>query len=134
MALTNYGPEGVNLTINGIPIEELGTTDPPITVADVENPTEIKRGLGGSSVRMDRVTRAKRLTVNVMPGSAESRQLIALIKSGADISFALTVNGTNEKEAGFDGVPEQRGDRTRGGGSEPSDDQFVFLCADGDEI
>lgn len=132
MALRNYGAGDTNLVINGIPLDEFGDTDPPITVEDIEAPSQLKRGIGGTSLRMDNQTQPKRLTVNLLPGSDQARQLEALIRSGVDIQFTLTVNGSPEKETGFDGVADNRGNRGRGGKSSVSDEQFVFQFADGD--
>lgn len=133
MSLKAYGAEGANLTINAIPVEQFGDRDPAITIEDLENRAQLKRGLNGTGLRLDNATRPKRLTVNVMPDSAEARQLIALEKTGADITFEFSQTGTNEKVAGFDGVMETRGQLTRAGKSTVSDEQFVFIFTDSEE-
>lgn len=133
MSLVNYGAEGANLTIFGIPIEEFGDTDPPITIADIEQRSTLKRGIGATSLRLDNRTRPKRLTVNLMPGSNEVRQLLAAEKTGADVTFEFSQTGTNEKVSGFDGVMINRGDIGRAGKTSVSDEQLIFEFADSEE-
>ena len=133
MALKNYGPNGTNLIIAGIPIDEFGDADPPITIEDIEQRSTLKRGIGGTSLRLDNATRPKRLTVNLMPGSDQVRQLLAVEKSGADITMVLSISGSAEKVAGFDGVLVTRGPMGRGGKSQVTDEQFIFEFADSEE-
>lgn len=133
MTLKAYGAEGANLTINNISIEQFGDSDPAITIEDIESRAQLKRGLNGTGLRLDNATRPKRVTVNVMPDSDEARQLIALEKTGADINCEFNQTGTREKIACFDGVLETRGQVTRAGKGQVSDEQFVFIFTDSDE-
>lgn len=134
MALKSYGAENANLTINNISIETFGDSDPAITIEDIENRAQLKRGLNGTGLRLDNATRPKRVTVNLMPDSDEVHQLLALEKTGADLTFEFSQTGTGEKVAGFDGVIETRGQMTRAGKSQVSDEQFVFIFTDSDEV
>lgn len=133
MAMKNYGADGANLTVFGIPINDFGDTDPPITIEDLEDRSTLKRGIGGRSVRMDNQTSPKRLTINLMPGSDEVRQIIAVAKTGVDATFTFSQTGTDEYVAGFDGVLISRGSMGRGGKTTTSDEQFVFEFADSEE-
>lgn len=133
MTMIAYGADGANLTIFGIPLDEFGDTDPPISIEDLEPRATLKRGIGGTSVRLDNKTRPKRLTVNLMPGSDQVRQIIAAAKSGIDATFTFYQTGTAEYFAGFDGVMVTRGAAGRGGKTSVSDEQFVFEFADSDE-
>jgi len=133
MALVNFGAEGANLTIFGIPIEQYGDTDPAITIEDIEQRSTLKRGLGGTSLRMDNVTTPKRLTVNLMPDSAEVRQILAAARSGVDATFTFTQTGTNESHAGFDGILVNRNQVGRAGKTTVTDEQLVFEFADSEE-
>lgn len=133
MALTAYGAEGANLTVFGIPIDEFGDTDPPITIEDVEPRSTLKRGIGGTSLRMDNVTNPKRLTINLMPGSEQVRQILAAARSGVDATFTFSQTGTGERVAGFDGILENRGQLGRGGKTTVSDESLVFVFADSEE-
>lgn len=133
MALRNYGSEGANLTVFGIPIEEFGDTDPPITIEDIEQRSTLKRGIGGTSIRMDNQTRPKRVTVNIMPGSNEARQILAAEKAGTDATLKFSQSGSGEKVTCYDGVLINRGQLGRAGKTTVSDDQFIFEFADSEE-
>lgn len=131
--MERYGPESTNLVLNGISVETFGDTDPAITVEDVENRTTLKRGLGGRNLRLDNATLPKRVTVNLMPDSPESRQIIALAKTGVDFAGTLGIVGAGEKYAFFDGILETRGQQGRAGKTSVSDDQFVFVFGNSEE-
>lgn len=133
MTMHRYGADGANLTIWGIPIDDFGDTDPPITIEDLEPRATLKRGIGKTSLRIDSQTRPKRLTVNLMTGCDQVRQLIAAEKSGVDATFTFSQTGTNEAVAGFDGVMINRGPMTRGGKTSTSDEQFIFEFGDSEE-
>lgn len=133
MAMNKYGAGNTALTIGGISIEEFGDTDPPISVEDVEQRSTLKRGIGGTTLRLDNLTRPKQLTVNILPGSETARELIALEKTGADITFTLEVIGTGERVVGFDGVMTNRGPTGRAGKTTISDEQFIFVFGDSEE-
>lgn len=133
MALANYGAEGANLTVFGIPIDEFGDTDPAITIEDIEPRSTLKRGIGGTSLRLDNKTRPKRLTVHLMPGSVQARQLLAVEKTGTDATFTFRQSGTAEMVAGFDGIMTNRGSMGRGGKTSVSDEVFTFEFADSEE-
>lgn len=131
--LNKYGADGSNLTVFGIPVEEFGDTDPPITIEDMEPRSVLKRGIGGTSLRLDNKTRPKRLVINLMPGSVEVRQILAAEKSGADSTFTFSQTGVNEKIAGFDGVLTNRGSVGRAGKTNIPDEQFTFEFSDSEE-
>ena len=133
MALTNYGAEGANLTVFGVPIEEFGDTDPPISWEDIEQRSTLKRGIGGTSLRMDNVTAPKRLTLNLMPGSPEVRQILAAARSGVDATATFSQTGTGERIVGFDGVLINRGTVGRAGKTTVSDEQLTLEFADSEE-
>lgn len=133
MAMNRYGADGSNLNINGIAFEEFGDTDPAITIADVDPRSVLKRGVGGTSVRLDNQARPKRVTVHLMPGSDEVRQILALEKTGVDFAGSFRQTGTAETFVFFDGVLEQREQAGRAGKANVSDDTFVFLFNDSEE-
>jgi hypothetical protein len=129
-----YGADGANLTVFGIPIDDFGDTDPPITIEDIEQRSTLKRGIGRTSVRLDNQTRPKRLTINLMPGSDQARQILAAEKSGVDATFSFRQSGTVEMVAGFDGVLVTRGTMGRAGKTSVSDCSFIFEFADSEEV
>lgn len=133
MAMKNYGASHADLTINGLPIDEFGDSDPPITIEDIDARATLKRGIGKTSVRLDGPTRPKRLTVNLMPGCDQVRQLLAIEKSGVDFFFTFRQRRTDEYVAAFDSVMTQRGSLTRGGKTSASDEQFTFEFSDSEE-
>lgn len=134
MAMYRYGADGANLTVFGIPIDDFGDSDPAITIEDIEQRSTLKRGIGRTSVRLDNQTRPKRLTINLMPGSDQVRQILAAEKSGVDATFSFRQSGTVEMVAGFDGVLVTRGTMGRAGKSSASDCSFVFEFADSEEV
>lgn len=133
MAMKRYGADGANLTLFGIPIDDFGDTDPPITIEDLEPRATLKRGIGKTSVRLDSQTRPKRVTVNLIPGSDQARQILAVEKTGVDATFTFFQTGTAETVMGFDGVLVNRGSMTRGGKTSVSDEVFILEFADSEE-
>jgi len=133
MAMNRYGADGANLVIFGIPIEEFGETDPPIRIEDIEQRSTLKRGIGGTSNRIDNLTRPKRLRVSLLPGSDEVRQILAAEKSGVDATASFRQTGTNESFVFFDGVLVNRESVDRAGRTTVSDETFVFEFADSEE-
>lgn len=134
MAMHRYGADGANLTIFGIPVDDFGDTDPAITIEDIEQRSTLKRGIGRTSVRLDNLTRPKRLTVNLMPGSEQVRQILAAEKSGVDATFSFRQSGTLETVIGFDGVMVTRGSMGRAGKTSVSDESLQFEFADSEEV
>lgn len=133
MAMNDYGAAGANLSLNGITISSFGETDPPIVIEDIEPRSALKRGTGGKANRMDNVTRAKRLTIHLMPGSDEARQIIALDKSRVDFYGMFSQSGTDESTTFFTGILVNRGQQGRGGRTNVSDEQFIFEFNDSEE-
>lgn len=131
--MKDYGANGANLVLFGIPIQEYGDTDPAITIEDIEPRNVLKRGIGGSSVNMSNKTNPKRLTVNLVPDSDEVRQIIAASKTGTDATFSFSQLGTGEKIVGFDGVLINRGQMGRAGKTTVTDEQFIFEFSDSEE-
>ncbi|MGJ8524176.1 hypothetical protein R84981_002895 [Carnimonas sp. R-84981] len=133
MALRQYGSAGANLTVFGITIDEWGESNPAITIEDLEYRATLKRGVGRSAVRLDNMTRPKRLTINLMPGSPQVRQILAAEKAGGDASFTFRQSGANEYFAGWDGVMTRRGQVQRAGRTTISDEQLIFEFNDSEE-
>ena len=133
MSMLNYSQDKGSLTLNGISFENLGETDPPITIEDIEPRTHLKRGTGGKSVRLDNATRAKRVTVCLMPGCDEVRQVLALDKARVDFNGLWSQAGTLEKVALFDGVLTNRGELGRGGKTAATDEKLIFEFNDSEE-
>lgn len=133
MTMHRYGADKADFTLNGLPINTWGDTDPPLTIEDLDARATLKRGIGKSSVRIDSQTRAKRVTINLLPGCDEVRQILALEKSGVDFFFTFRQRGTDETVSGFDGVMTQRGGMGRAGKQSASDETFTFEFNDSEE-
>lgn len=133
MAMSQYGAANASLTLFGIPLDEFGDQDPAYTIEDMEPRSVLKMGLGGTTNRIDRVNTPKRLTVNLLPGSDQVRQVIAAWKSGVDATATHRQIGTGEMVVMFDGVLENRGSISRAGKTTVSDEQLVVIFADSDE-
>jgi len=131
--MIKYGTNNSYLTISGINIENFGVTDPPYTIADIEDRSVINGGVGETSVRLDNARRPKQLTVNIMPGADEVRQLIALEKTGVDITATHRVGGSGERVEMFEGVISRRGDMGRAGKSSVTDEQFIIVFNNSEE-
>ena len=135
MAIRNYSSADGLLVINLINITEWGETDPALSIEDINPRTSMKYGLGGGAAALNPVAIRKRLTVNLLPGSAQARTLIALMKSKATIQAGWTQLGSVEAEALIDGRILSRGPRNRiteQAGS-LSDEQFVIEFRDSTE-
>jgi hypothetical protein len=133
MAMDKYGAAGANLTIFGIPVAEFGDTDPAITIEDIEQRSTLKRGIGGTSNRIDNQTVAKRLVVNLLPGSDEVRQILAAAKTGVDATATFRQTGTGEVVVMFDGILVNRGSMGRAGRTSVSDESLTFEFSDSEE-
>lgn len=133
MAMTHYGADNSFLTINGIVMENYGESDPAYTISDTEDRANLKTGTGRTSLRLDHLRKPKTLVVNLMPGSDEVSQLLALEKSGADINAVHSIGGTTEKVVMFDGIIQRRGDMGRAGRTSVTDETFTIIFADSEE-
>lgn len=133
--MLKYGNAYSHLSINGLDVTEsdLGETDPPITIEDIEPRGTLKRGTGGGAVRIDNVTRAKRLTVNLLPGGTLVRQLIAIEKTGVDFEATWSQQDTNETIHCVEGIITNRGPLGRAGRTTVTDEQFIFEFNDSEE-
>lgn len=133
--LGNYSAADGILTINGTVIDDFGESDPALTIEDVKDRTALKDGLGGNSVALDAVATPKQLTINLMPGSAQARYLVGLMKSKITIQATWNQSGTMEAEALVDGRILRRGPRARIAEQTGSlsDEQFVIKFRDSTE-
>ncbi len=135
MALRNYNAVDGLLLINGTNITDWGETQPAMTIEDINPRSVLKNGLGGGAAKLKPVTKKKRLTVNLLPGSDQARFLVALDNADATIQASFTQVGSAEAEVLIDGTIMQRGPRGRiaeQSGS-LSDEQFIIEFRDSTE-
>src|SRR5690625_7818346 len=93
MAISNYSSADGLLTINGTSINDWGETQPSVSIEDINPRVALKRGLGGNMAAMDPTTTPKRLNVNLLPGSPQTRSHVVLIKSRVYIHATLSHTG-----------------------------------------
>jgi len=125
MALQNFSTELSVVTVNGRRIQDFGDTATPYTDAPIDPKSQLRRGQGGSAVRLDRINPGRTVTLYLNPGSADSAYMQGLFNSGANITLSFTQIGTLETAVGAEGVIVNDGQRGRAG-STISDDQFII--------
>jgi len=125
MALNNFSTDQIVVTVNGREITDWGDSDSPITDAPIDQRSNLRRGMGGNAIRLDRKNPGRSVTLNLNPGSPDSAYMQALFNSYANISFSATVIGTLENAIGTEGVITNDGASNRGG-TTISDDQFLM--------
>lgn len=123
--MQNFSTDKFSVTVNDRIIESWGSTNPPVSVAEIDPPSQLIRGQGGGAVRFDRKNPGMRVTLNLLPGSADSAFVQGLKNTNANISASFRQIGTLEVAVGSEGVIVSRGTTGRGGSS-VSDDQYVI--------
>lgn len=126
MAVSNFSPSNTDFRINGIAITSWGTGQPPLTIEPIDQSGNLIRGEGGGAVALYRDNFGWRVTVNLLPGSANSAALKALKKARTSLTFSHTVIGTLEVGAGVDGIFVSEGALGRGSSSQVSDDVYTM--------
>lgn len=125
MALGNFSTINNVVTVNGRQISDWGEDANPITEEPIDQSSNLRRGYGGSAVRLDRINPGRRVTLNINPGSPDAAYLQGLFMSRANITYTRTVIGSLENVLGSEGVMTNDGTVQRGGVT-ISDDQFIF--------
>lgn len=125
MALSNFSTDLSVVTVNGRRLQDWGETATPYTDAPIDAKSQLRRGQGGSAVRLDRINPGRSVNLYVNPGSADAAFLQGLYNSGANISLTYQQIGTLETAVGTEGVMVNDGQRGRAGSS-ISDDQFII--------
>lgn len=125
MALSNFSTDQIVVTVNGREMTDWGESETPITDAPINQRSNLRQGMGGNAVRLDRKNPGRSVTLNFNPGSPDSAYMQALFNSYANISFSFTVIGTLENAIGTEGVIINDGSNNRGG-TTISDDQYIM--------
>ena len=125
MSLENFSTSNTVITINGRIITSFGESDPPYTDEPIDASTALRRGLGGTAIRLDRINPGRRVTLNLNPGSADSAYINGLFLSKANIELTYTQIGTLDAAVGAEGVIVNDGPRGRGGQT-ITDDTWIF--------
>lgn len=125
MALNNFSTELAVVTVNGRQIQDWGEAATPYTDAPIDPKSQLRRGQGGSAVRLDRINPGRQVDLYLNPGSPDSAFMQGLLVSGANITLSFTQIGTLETAIGTEGVIVNDGQRGRAG-STITDDQFTI--------
>ena len=125
MALSNFSTDLSVVTVSGRRIQDWGDTATPYTDAPIDATSQLRRGQGGSAIRLDRINPGRTVNLYVNPGSADAAFLQGLYVSKANITLSFTQIGTLETAIGTEGVIVNDGQRGRAG-STISDDQFII--------
>jgi hypothetical protein len=125
MSVINLSPQNSVLTINGATVDEWGQTDPPLTLEQIDDKEVLVRGLSGGAARIRRINEGWSLTVNLQPGSENSKYLSTLANNAVGVSASYATIGTNENWIGTEGVMTRQPSMGRGGPGF-TDDQFQF--------
>ena len=127
MALTDYfTTENSVVTVNGRQITDFGQAETPISEGYIDPKRTMVRGMGGSATKLERKNNGFRVTLNLMPGSADSAFLHGLFQSGASVSYTRSQIGALDGVVASEGMVTTEGDITRGGGASVSDDTYTL--------
>lgn len=125
MALQNFSTDLAVVTVNGRQITDWGDTATPYTDDPIDAKSQLRRGQGGSAVRLDRINPGRSVNLFLNPGSPDAAFMQGLFSSNANISLSFTQIGTLETAIGTEGVIVNDGQRGRAG-STITDDQFTI--------
>lgn len=125
MSLENFSTENDVFSLNGREITDWGETATPLTMDPIDPKGVLRRGQGGSAIRLDRKNPGRRVTINLNPGSADATYVQGLMNSKATLSCGHTVIGTLEVAAGSEGMITNDGSTGRAG-STITDNQFIM--------
>ena len=115
MAINNFSTDLFVVNVNGRTIDSWGESDPPYTDSEIDPHSVLRRGLGGSAVRLDRINPGRSVTLNLQPGSPDSEFMSTLMGSKANITLGVRQVGTLEAWLGTEGIIVSRGEHGRGG-------------------
>jgi len=125
MSINNFSTDLFVVTVNGRVISDWGETATPYTDAPIDQKRQLRRGLGGNAVRLDRINPGRAVSLYLNPGSADSAYLQGLFNAGANITLTKTQIGTLEAAIGTEGLMINDASIGRGGSS-ITDDQYDF--------
>lgn len=135
MAITKaFTVSNTVVTVNGRSIEDWGQQDPPFQDDPVDQKRTVVRGQGGNAVVLERKNPGRRITMYLLPGSADSAYLHGLYLSGDIVTVTRNQVGVVNSAIGTEGVVVQEESVTRGGSTAISDDVYVIDMNDWTEV
>lgn len=132
-SIQDFSTDQFVVTVNAREISDWGDTNPPYAEEPIDPAAVLRRGLGGSAIRLDRINPGIRATLNLNPGSADATYMRGLMTSKANITLTRTQIGTNEIATFTEGVIVNRGNKGRGG-TTITDNAYVIEFNDADEL
>lgn len=131
--LVNFSKNSCDVKIDGVDLTDWGKTDPPFSIEAIDDKGQLITGLGGGAVAYVSPQRW-RLTINLLPGSLNSKDISEKVSQGMVGIKANYDNLLSGEHGEFDeGMHIGRGATGRGGPG-LTDDQFVFEFNKGDLI
>lgn len=131
MAITKaFTVSNTVITVNGRAIEDWGQQDPPYLDEPIDQKRTVVRGQGGNAVVLERKNPGRRITLYLLPGSADSSYLNGLYKSGAIVTLTRNQVGATNAAIGTEGVIVNDAEVTRAGSTSISDDVYVIEMND----
>ena len=135
MAITKaFTDSNTVVTLNGRAIEDWGQQDPPFQDDPVDQKRTVVRGQGGNAVVLERKNPGRRITLYLLPGSADSAYLHGLYLSGDIVTLTRNQVGVLNSAIGTEGVVVQEESVTRAGSTSISDDVYVIDMNDWTEV
>lgn len=129
-----FSVENTVITVNSRAIEDWGAAEPPYSDVPIDQKRTLIRAQGGNAVVLERKNPGRRITLNLLPGSADSAYLHALYVSGDPITISRNQVGSMNAAIATEGVIVQEGENTRAGSTSISDDQYIIEVNDWDEV
>lgn len=124
MSNANFSTDLFSVVVNGRIMTAWGESDPPYKDSPIDQKSTLRRGIGGTACRLDRINPGRSVELNLNPGSADSAFMQALMSSNSTIVLAKTQIGTLEASVGTGGVIINDGEVGRGGTI--TDDQYLL--------
>ncbi|CAL9985137.1 virion structural protein [Vibrio phage D81] len=125
MALHDFSVENCAFEIFDREITDWGQADPPLDMSPINEKGQLITGLGGDAVAFNNHQRW-RVTINLMPGSDDTRFIGRKVSQGAVGVEADYANlGSGEQGIFREGMYTNRGGVGRGGPG-LTDDQYIF--------
>lgn len=132
MSYNNISTENLALSVNGRLITDFGETDPAFTIEDIDESSTLRRGQGGSAIRLDRINNGRQAVLNLNPAGDDSAFMMGLRNAKENITITYEFVGTGEAGVLSEGLISGVGTYGRAGQS-ITDDQYTMMFNLADE-
>ena len=135
MAITQaFSVDDTVVTINGRSIDDWGQQDPPYQDEPIDPKHTLIRAQGGNAVALKRKNPGRRVTMYLIPGSADSAYMKSLMDSSAVITLSRNQVGATNAAIGTEGMIVNDDAITRNGATSISDDVYIMEFNDWSDI